>query len=140
MTVSEKRQQRLETAVEQLRTAESSLEELQDKIKEKVEEFTKNLLTELKEDIDAINGHIESGQNIVADVRGDIEEARDNLEEKFSGTERYQTLSDAADAMDIDSLSLLDLDGQELEDWLEKVDDKKDEVSTAADSIEGVEL
>lgn len=140
MTVSEKRQQRLETAVEQLRIAESSLEELQDRIKEKVEEFTKNLLTELKEDIDAINGHIESGQNIVADVRGDIEEARDNLEEKFSGTERYQTLSEAADAMDIDSLSLLDLDGQELEDWIEKVDDKKDEVSTAADSIEGVEL
>ena len=60
--------------------------------------------------LDAANSHVSDALTILQELRNEITEIRDNLEEHFAGTERYETANEQAEMLEsiVDDLESLE--------------------------------
>lgn len=72
---------------------------------------TKMKIKKLIVELQSATPDLEDARDTLADILFDEETSRDNMEEYFSETERYQTISENCDALDeaIDAIDVDDL-------------------------------
>lgn len=103
-TVADKRQAAITGIVETLDEAMT----LADTLHVAFEESLNQLIEEYTPQFEAVGAKLDEATQALADIRSEINETVGNLEEKFSGTERYERLSEFSQTLD--SVSIPDAD------------------------------
>lgn len=143
-SVSQVRAERAAAIVSKLQDIHEKATELQDALSVAVVEAAQKVLSseqavEIRQLLDGVSD--------LSDLYDELEEARSNLEEKFSQTERYQLLEEKVQQLEsvketVDGFDLpMEIGGiEQLGEIAEKLGTLVDEANNAAGELEGVEF
>lgn len=104
-SVASKRQAVIDAAAQRSAQVENLVNALLDSLDTAIINWRNEQSTQLSA-LEALNSDV--NQNL-ADLKGELEEVRDNMEERFSGTERYERVSELVSELDsVGELSTLE--------------------------------
>lgn len=138
-TVADQRQEQLNKVIEQLDEAATLADELQGSFETALNE----LRAKFEDDFEALSAKLSEATQGLDAFKSEIEEKRDALEEKFSGTERYSALSELYDALDSISIPRpYESFGKSFDfgEALEAITEATSEIEWAKSELEGVEI